>query len=74
LTTIYTTPGFTDERIHMFVAWDLVAGEHRREPDEFMDVTPVQMSRALGMIKAGDITDSKTICAVLFFAGFGLGL
>ncbi len=31
LTTIFTTPGFTDERIHLFAAYDLVEGKARRE-------------------------------------------
>ena len=76
LTTIFTTPGFTDERIHLFVARDLVvkAQETRREPDEFMEVKPVRMSSALAMIRDGEIVDGKTVVAVLFYAGFALGL
>jgi ADP-ribose pyrophosphatase len=74
LTTIYTTPGFTDERIHLFAAFELQTGEHRREADEFMEVAPHPISRILGMIRDGDIVDSKTICAVLFYAGFRLGV
>ena len=76
LTTIYTTPGFTDERIHIYVARDLVVKpqETRREPDEFMEVKPVSVSAAVGMIRDGEIVDGKTIVAVLFYAGFQLGL
>jgi len=76
LTTIYTTPGFTDERIHIFAARDLVVREHetRRDPDEFMDAHPVPMSQALKMIRDGEMIDAKTVTAVLFFAGFLLGL
>ncbi len=76
MTTIYPTPGFCDERIHLFAAFDLAVEERnaRREPDEFMTVTPMALSRALGMIKDGEIVDGKTICSVLFFAGFCLGL
>ena len=76
LTTIYTTPGFTDERIHLFAAWGLSvkAEETRREPDEFMEVGPVPMSRVLEMIRDGTLVDAKTVVAVLFFAGFLLGL
>jgi len=74
LTTILTTPGFTDERIHLFAAWDLAPGEHRREADEFMEVRPVALSSVLEMIRDGVIADGKTICAVLFFSGFRLGL
>ena len=36
LTTIYTTPGFTDERIHLFVADGLMAGTAQPERDEFL--------------------------------------
>lgn len=74
LTTIHTTPGFTDERIHLFAAWGLTMRGHRREPDEFLEVHPLALSRILGMLNDGEITDAKTMVAVLFFAGFRLGL
>ncbi len=76
LTTIYTTPGFTDERIHLFTARDLEVNpqETRREADEFMEVKPVSVRRAIEMIRDGEIVDAKTVVAVLFYAGFQLGL
>jgi ADP-ribose pyrophosphatase len=76
LTTIYTTPGFTDERIHLFAARDLVVRREdtNREPDEFMEVKPVSLRQALEMIRGGEMVDAKTVVAVLFFAGFQLGL
>jgi ADP-ribose diphosphatase len=76
LTTIFTTPGFTDERIHLFVARDLALDRDgtRHEPDEFMEPVPVTVSRALSLIRDGEIMDAKSIVAVLFFAGFHLGL
>lgn len=76
LTTIYPTPGFCDERIHLFAAFDLTVDEKRaqREADEFMSVSTMALSSALGMIRDGTISDAKTICAVLFYAGFCLGL
>lgn len=74
LTTIFTTPGFTDERIHLFAAHGIRPGEARREADEFLEVSPQPLSRTLGMIRDGEITDSKTIVALLFYAGFRLGL
>lgn len=74
LTTIYTTPGFTDERIHLFAAYDLRMEAHRREADEFLEAAPHALSTVLGMIRDGAITDAKTIVAVLFFAGFRAGL
>ena len=74
LTTIYTTPGFTDERIHLFMATGLTHGEHQREKDEFMEVETMPLSRALGMVEQGEISDSKTIVALLYAAGFRSGL
>jgi ADP-ribose pyrophosphatase len=76
LTTIYTTPGFTDERIHLFAAFDLVvkAESQRREPDEFMELKSAPMSEVLAMIRDGELVDGKTAVAVLFFAGFYLKL
>ena len=72
LTTIWTTPGFTDERIHLFWATDITAGEPRREADEFIEIQPQPLSTLLEMIGAGDITDAKSIVALLYVAGFRL--
>lgn len=74
LTEIYTTPGFTDERIHLFAAFGLRAGEPNREPDEFIEVSPMSLSQVLEKIASGEICDGKTIVAVLYLAGFRLGL
>jgi ADP-ribose pyrophosphatase len=73
LTTIFTTPGFTDERIHLFMASGLTRGESNREADEFIEVVTRPMSEVLRLIEAGEIVDGKTIVAVLFVAGFRLG-
>jgi ADP-ribose pyrophosphatase len=74
LTTVWTTPGFTDERIHLFWAADLEAGKAAREPDEFIEVVPTPLSRTLAMVRDGDICDGKTVAAILYMAGFTLGL
>jgi ADP-ribose pyrophosphatase len=75
LTTIYTTPGFTDERIHLFMAWGLNRrGEATLEHDEFVEPEPMTLSDALHMIATGKIVDAKTVCALLFVAGFRSGL
>jgi ADP-ribose pyrophosphatase len=73
LTSILTTPGFCDEVIHLFMAVGLTAGDHEREADEFLTVETVPLSRALTMIEGGEIRDGKTICGVLYAAGFRAG-
>jgi ADP-ribose pyrophosphatase len=72
LFTMFTTPGFTDEKIHLYLATGLVPGESAREADEFMELAPVKLSRALSMIEQGAIQDAKTALALLFAAGFRL--
>jgi ADP-ribose pyrophosphatase len=74
LSTIWTTPGFTDERIHLFWAADLSAGAHAREADEFIEVVPKPLSEVLGMVRNGEVCDGKTVVAILYMAGFILGI
>jgi ADP-ribose pyrophosphatase len=73
LYTMYTTPGFTDEKIHLFVATGVVRGESALEQDEFVEVVPTTMSAALRLIKDGTINDAKTALSILYVAGFFLG-
>jgi len=73
LFTMFTTPGFTDEKIHLFLATGLEAGAHQREADEFLELVPTRLSRALSMIERGEIQDAKTALALLYTAGFRLG-
>ena len=67
LTTFYTTPGFTDERIHLFSATGLSEGESQRESDEILDLVALPISRAIEMIERGELIDGKSIVA-LFLA------
>jgi ADP-ribose pyrophosphatase len=73
LTTMFTTPGFTDEKIHLFMATGLEHGESAREADEFITVETVTLSRALQLIEKGEIKDAKTALGILFAAGFRAG-
>lgn len=70
LLTMYTTPGFTDERIHLFMATGLERGETAHEADEFMTIETVTLSRALQLIEQGEIKDGKTALGILYAAGF----
>jgi len=74
LTTVFTTPGFTDERIHLFLATGIRGGTAAPNADELIQTVPVPMSRALGMVRDGEIRDSKTAVALLYVAGFRLNL
>jgi len=73
LTTIFTTPGFTDERIRLFMATGLRMGTSAHERDEFIEPVTLPLSNALEQIRDGGITDAKTICAILYAAGYRMG-
>lgn len=70
LVSILTTPGFTDERIHLFVAWDLESRPQRHERDEFLTSVALPRTQLLQMLKRGEIPDAKTALALLFTACF----
>jgi ADP-ribose pyrophosphatase len=74
LTSIWTTPGFTDEVIHLFWATELTPGQVAREQDEFIEVVPRPLSSVLKSIREGELRDAKTAVAILYMAGFILGL
>jgi ADP-ribose pyrophosphatase len=74
LTTIWTTPGFTDERIHLYAALNLSEGQTSYDQDEFIERVAMPVSRALQMVRDGEISDAKTICTLLYAAGFFFGM
>ncbi len=73
LTTVLTTPGFSDEQIHLFMASGLTTGTSQREADEFIEPVTLTLSDALRRIEQGEIRDAKTIVTLLFAAGYRIG-
>ncbi len=61
---ILTSPGFTDERIHLFCAYDLEPGTLQHEQAEQIEVREVRFSEALDMIDRGELIDAKSIVAL----------
>jgi ADP-ribose pyrophosphatase len=70
LTSIYTTPGFTDEIIHLYAATGLTPEKTAHEPDEFIETHEVRWSEIGRMIRNGQIKDSKTINALMWVQCF----
>ena len=64
LGTILTTPGFCDERIHLFLARRLTAAEQALDHDEVLSVSRFPFERALEMVRAGEIQDAKSIAGL----------
>src|SRR5205807_962445 len=74
LSAILTTPGFTNEVIHLFMASGLGRGTAAPERDEFIEVVPKSLSEVLAGIRDGEIRDAKTMVAILYMAQFRLDL
>ncbi len=70
LLSILTTPGFSDEEIHIYLARDLLVGEAHPEASESIEVVEMPLDRALEGILAGEIRDAKTIAALFAAAAF----
>ncbi len=63
----YASPGFLDEKMHVFLAQGLKAGEATPEEDEKIKVRFFSLSAALRMCQNGKIHDAKTMTAVFWF-------
>ncbi|MBE6082063.1 MULTISPECIES: NUDIX hydrolase [Tissierellales] len=57
----YTSPGFTNEKLYLFLATGLKAGESHPENDEYIDVLKFKLDNLVDMVWKGQILDSKTI-------------
>ena len=68
LTVMDSALGYSDERIHLFVAQGLVRGPQHTDEDEFVDCLWMPLERAISCVMAGTITDSKSIIALLMTA------
>jgi ADP-ribose pyrophosphatase len=62
----YASPGFVDETMDVFLATGLKQGEAQPEEDEQIEARFYSLTRAIRMIRSGEINDAKTMCALLF--------
>ena len=60
-----TSPGFSTEVLHIYLALGLHAGECHPDQDEFLSVEKIPLSELSRMVMDGEIDDAKTIVAVL---------
>ena len=68
LTAIYTTPGFCDELLHIYLAVDVKKsgkGQQLEEGELNLTVETVPFQKAVSMIENGEIVDGKSICGIL---------
>ena len=64
LTDTFTTPGFSNERISLYLAQKLHCGDSSPDEDEFLNVVKLPFEEALAMVMRGEIRDAKTQIAL----------
>jgi|TARA_B100001971_G_C18231784_1_gene564421 ADP-ribose pyrophosphatase len=60
----YTTPGYSDEEMHFYLATDLTYKGKRLEEDENIKTRRIKLDKVIRMISSGTINDMKTICGI----------
>ncbi|MDR4435589.1 ADP-ribose pyrophosphatase [Bacillus tequilensis] len=68
ITAFYTSPGFADEIVHLFLAEELAVLEEKREldEDEFVEVMEVTLEDALKLVESREVYDAKTAYAIQY--------
>jgi ADP-ribose pyrophosphatase len=61
---LWTTPGFTDEKIHLFLARELAPGRQDLQDDEELSVERLPLAEALSLALEGGLDDGKSIVAL----------
>ena len=64
LATFYTTPGFCDEVMEIWLAEDIQEGEARHDEDEHIELVRVPFSQAVEWMVTGEIRDAKTMAGL----------
>jgi len=68
LADFYSTPGFCEERLYVYLATELERAEQNLDHDEFVEIVYLSLTEAVAMAERGEIEDSKTIIALLLAA------
>jgi ADP-ribose pyrophosphatase len=67
---IFTTPGFTDEKIWLFAAMGLRESRQELEDDEVLTVERLPLDEAVKLALRGDLRDAKSVCALMRVSHF----
>ena len=66
LANIHPAIGFTDEKMWLYLAEDLVKTKQNHDADEFLVLFPTKLKESVDMVWSGQITDVKTIIGILW--------
>ena len=67
---MYSSVGFCNELVNIFMADDFLMGKQNFDEDEFISLEEYSLSEAKKLIHEGKITDGKTIAAVFAYDSF----
>lgn len=67
ITKFYTSPGFANEIIHLYIAYLGEKGDTNFDEGEDIEILEFDIQELLNMIKKGDIIDAKTITGILLY-------
>lgn len=65
LGSVLASPGFCNERLHMYLARDLRRSASHPDDDEFLNIVTMPFNRLVQQVMDGSIEDAKTVAAVL---------
>ena len=65
LTTIYTSPGFSNEIMYIYLVTDFIEEENNPDHDEFLQIVKINLNKCVKMIEEGSICDAKSIIGIL---------
>ncbi|HQR35573.1 MAG TPA: NUDIX hydrolase [Blastocatellia bacterium] len=68
LADFYSTPGFCEERLYVYLATELTPVEQNLDHDEFVEIVYLPLAEAVAMAARNELEDSKTIIALLLAA------
>ncbi|ADE13843.1 NUDIX hydrolase [Nitrosococcus halophilus Nc 4] len=69
LGAIYSTPGFCDEILHLYLAQQLTFTSSAPQPEEYLEVHWLPLTQALKWAYSGQIKDAKTLVILFRAAG-----
>ena len=70
LTNIHPAIGFSNEKMWVYLAEDLILSKQNLDQDEFLELYPIPVNKAIDLIYEGKITDVKTVIGILWLDKF----
>jgi ADP-ribose pyrophosphatase len=73
LVSFFTSPGYTTELVHVFLATELAVSTARPDDEEDIEVVRLPLDEALARVMQREVSDAKTVCGLLAYAARPLG-